>query len=166
MHVILSQLSAVSPLLAVALSLVDLVLALAALLTGRRTHRRLDRALGQPRSADSLEERLAAAHRDLAAATARAAQLERRIEELEAALPHALSRVGVVRFNPFDDTGADLSFAVALLNDRSNGVILTSLWGRDEVRVYAKPVTNGDSVHALSPEERQALELARRQRRH
>lgn len=151
---------------AVAAAFVAAVLAAGALASAGRTGRRLDRALGASGAEDSLEARLAAAHDALAAAIDRVSQLERRVAELEAAAPHALSRVGVVRFNPFDDTGADLSFAVALLNDRSNGVILTSLWGRDEVRVYAKPVANGDSAHALSPEERQALELARRQRRH
>jgi hypothetical protein len=143
-----------------------LALAILAAASVSRVTRRLDRALGAAGADESLEERLAQAHAALAAATERVSQLERRVSELEALTPHALSRVGLVRFNPFDGTGADLSFAVALLNDRSNGVILTSLWGRDEVRVYAKPVANGDSTHPLSPEERQALELARRQRRH
>ena len=77
---------------------------------------------------------------------------------------NCLSRTGLVRFNPFDDTGADLSFSLALLTDEYDGVVLTSLWGRDEVRVYAKPIRGGTSTYALSREERQAIDLAENRR--
>lgn len=85
---------------------------------------------------------------------------EDRLSRIERQQGVTVSRVGLVRFNPFEDTGADLSFSLALLNDGGDGIVLTSLWGRDEVRVYAKPVTSHKSAYALSNEEKQAMDLA------
>lgn len=88
-----------------------------------------------------------------------------RIDELENQQSLVISRLGLVRYNAFEDTGADLSFSLAILTDQGNGIVLTSLWGRDEVRVYAKPLESLSSRYALSNEEKQALDLARSQRR-
>jgi hypothetical protein len=124
--------------------------------------RRLARLLQGSR--ENLEEALVHAQEAAQTAEDRVARLEQRIAALEEEIQHAITRVGMVRFNPFADTGADLSFAVALLNRKDNGVVLTGLWGREEVRVYAKQIQGGQSAHALSQEEKQALDLARRQR--
>src|SRR3989344_5821662 len=73
-----------------------------------------------------------------------------------------VQRVGLVRFNPFSETGGDQSFALALLNGKDNGVVLLSLHGREGTRVYVKPVKDGESTYELSKEERQAIEEARK----
>jgi hypothetical protein len=73
----------------------------------------------------------------------------------------ALQHVGVVRFNPYHDTGGDYSFAVALLDGSGNGVVLTGLYHRDRCRVYAKPVGGWESTYELIDEERQAIAEAR-----
>lgn len=64
------------------------------------------------------------------------------------------------RFNAFDNTGSDLSFTLALLNDYMDGYVLTSIFGREDSRVYAKPVAGGKSQYALSEEEQQAIKAA------
>ena len=69
----------------------------------------------------------------------------------------ALQHVGVVRFNPYHDTGGDYSFAVALLDATGTGVVLTGLYHRDRCRVYAKPVSRWQSGYELIDEERQAI---------
>jgi hypothetical protein len=66
----------------------------------------------------------------------------------------------VVRFNPFEDTGGNQSFAVALVDAHGDGFVLSSLHGRGGTRVYAKAVANGSSEAALSAEESQALRSA------
>lgn len=144
------------------LALIALIVALSVGVGLGRQRRRLGRLLQGPR--ENLETALVDAQKAAAAAEQRAQDLEQRVHALEQELPYAISQIGIVRFNPFDDTGADLSFAVALLNQKTNGVVLTGLWGRDEVRVYAKQIANGESPYALSQEERQAVELARRQK--
>ncbi len=81
------------------------------------------------------------------------AQLERLTqlhEYLEVRSRGSLQHVGLVRFNPFEDTGSDQSFAIALLDDRRDGIVLSSLHGRGQTRVFAKPVEGGESSHALS----------------
>jgi hypothetical protein len=75
-------------------------------------------------------------------------------------LHSSVQRVGLVRFNPFEDTGGDQSFAVALLDARGDGVVLSSLFARRETRVFAKPVQGGKSKHTLTAEELKAIELA------
>jgi len=72
----------------------------------------------------------------------------------------AVQHVGVVRFDAFRDLGGLLSFAVALLDDRGNGLIFSSIYGRSESRTYAKPVIERSSSYELSPEEREAIRLA------
>jgi len=73
---------------------------------------------------------------------------------------NSIQNVGVVRFNAFDDTGSDLSFAVALLNHYGDGVVISSLFGRNESRTYAKPVNRGISTYHLSAEEEEAIRKA------
>ena len=72
----------------------------------------------------------------------------------------SLQHIGMVRFNPFDDTGSDQSFAIALLDDRRDGVVISSLHGRANTRLFAKPVADGGSSHNLSEEEAQAIRIA------
>lgn len=81
-------------------------------------------------------------------------------EALEARSRGSLQHVGIVRFNPFEDTGSDQSFAIALLDDRRDGIVLSSLHGRAQTRVFAKPVEGGESTHQLSDEEAQAIRIA------
>jgi len=69
-----------------------------------------------------------------------------------------VKRIGLVKFNPFGDTGGSLSFSLSLLNDNGNGVVITSLHGRGATRVYCKDVESGkESGIELSLEERKAV---------
>lgn len=69
-------------------------------------------------------------------------------------------RVGLLRYDAFEDVGGRLSFSCALLDERGNGVVLTSINGRQETRVYAKPVAAGASTYNLSLEEEEAIRQA------
>lgn len=95
-------------------------------------------------------KRLETAIRQLAAA-------ERKLEDLAET---SIRNVGVVRFDAFEDMGGRLSFSAALLDAQGDGVVITSINGRQESRSYAKPVARGESVHNLSDEEQQAIREA------
>jgi uncharacterized protein DUF4446 len=82
---------------------------------------------------------------------------DKRQEEL---LRAAVQQVGLVRYDAFEDVGGRLSFSCALLDDHGGGVVLTSINGRQETRVYAKPVTAGTSSYNLSVEEQEAIQQA------
>jgi len=83
-------------------------------------------------------------------------------QELESAARLALQRIGVVRYNPFQDSGGDQSFALALLDHAGTGIVISSLHGRAETRIFAKQIENGRSAHSLSEEEQQAIRAALR----
>lgn len=86
--------------------------------------------------------------------------LTARLGRVEAHAQAHLQRTATVRFNAFPDTGSDLSFAIAFLDGKNNGVVMSSLYGRAESRIYAKPVESGASTYPLSDEERQAIAKA------
>ncbi|MBR8658071.1 MULTISPECIES: DUF4446 family protein [Bacillales] len=70
------------------------------------------------------------------------------------------ANVALVRYNAFAELGSDLSFSLAIVDDAQNGVVITSIYGRDESRMYAKPVQGGESPYQLSEEERTAIRKA------
>ncbi|NTU69823.1 DUF4446 family protein [bacterium] len=72
----------------------------------------------------------------------------------------SVQKVGFVRFNPFGDVGGDQSFSVAFLDFKNNGVVVTSLFGREGTRVYSKPIKDGASPNHLAEEEKKAIEEA------
>ncbi len=89
-----------------------------------------------------------------------AADNQASLRAIAGTLDTAIRGVGIVRFNAFQNTGSDLSFAVALLDARRNGVVLSSIYGREESRTYAKPVSGGQSSYQLSTEEQEAIRRA------
>lgn len=87
-------------------------------------------------------------------------ELTQRTEILEKIGQIAVQKIGFKRFNPFADTGGDNSFALALLDHKSNGVIISSLYTREGVRIYAKKIETGLSKQPLSKEEKEVMEEA------
>ena len=71
-----------------------------------------------------------------------------------------LQKVGIVRYNAFQDTGSDLSFTLALLDEDNDGVVLNGIYSREMSNIYAKPVKNGKSPNTLSEEEQKAIKKA------
>jgi uncharacterized protein YoxC len=71
-----------------------------------------------------------------------------------------IQKVALIRFNPFAESGGDLSFSLAMLDAENNGLVVTSHYTRDNNRVYAKPVKGGISSYALSKEEKEAIKKA------
>ena len=121
--------------------------------------RRLRRLIGEGEGL-GLDELLDKQFGRLDTVAERVEALNRLHHELEALLQQSIQKVGVIRFNPFADTGGDQSFAVALLDAQGNGVVLSSLHGRADTRIFAKQVQAGRSKHALSDEEQDAIRKA------
>jgi uncharacterized protein YlxW (UPF0749 family) len=94
--------------------------------------------------------RLKAAARQLAGEQRRQAE----------ALMSAVQRIGLVRYDAFEDMGGHLSFSAALLDAEGDGIVITSINGRQDTRCYAKPVEAWTSRHNLSEEEEAAIQQA------
>jgi hypothetical protein len=125
----------------------------------RRLRRRLDRLTrgSEGKGLDAVLE----SHVDKVYAVGRELdELSARSAVLEAAGRRAIQRVGLVRFNPFEDTGGNQSFALAMTDAAGNGLVLSSLHSRTGTRIYAKAIAEGRSDGALSAEESEALRLA------
>lgn len=71
-----------------------------------------------------------------------------------------IQKVSILRYRAFEDVGSDLSYSIALLNNNNDGVILTSIYGRNESTTYGKPIDKGISRYDLSEEEEQVLKEA------
>lgn len=122
--------------------------------------RRRLRAVFKGAGEAGLDEILDGLLRDAQTTSARVAALSSLQKDLEVVLRRAVQRVAVVRFSPFQDTGGDQSFAIALLDAEGSGLVISSLHGRTETRVFAKAVSSGRSRHTLSAEEQDAIDRA------
>jgi len=85
---------------------------------------------------------------------------KQRLNLIELKLKASVDRAELLRFRAFEDVGSDLSFALALLNQEGNGVVLSSIHNREEARIYAKPVIRGQSDYSLSDEEKKVISKA------
>ena len=81
-------------------------------------------------------------------------------ENLRISARNDIQRVGLIRFNPFEDAGGDQSFAIALLDADGTGLVLSSLFSRTGSRMFAKEVVAGRSSHVLTDEEVDAINMA------
>jgi hypothetical protein len=86
--------------------------------------------------------------------------LRKALTALDVSVARSVQCVGLVRYNPFQETGGDQSFALALLDSRGTGVVINGLHTRTATRFYAKPVKNGASQMPLSEEEMKAVQQA------
>lgn len=80
--------------------------------------------------------------------------------QIQSRVTNCIQKYAVVRYRAFDDVGSDLSYSIALLDDKNNGVVLTGIYGRNESTSFAKPIENGISKYDLSDEEKQAIRNA------
>jgi len=108
----------------------------------------------------NLEEMLTAYLHSVEQAVAKTQEVEGLYRHIRQIAEMSIQKVGIIRYNAFNDTGSDQSFAVALLDYRGDGVVISSLFGRNETRTYAKPVESGKSSYLLSEEEEQAIRQA------
>lgn len=92
-------------------------------------------------------------------------EIENQINSIERALIQCIQRIGIVRYNAFENVGSDLSFSIALLDNNDDGIVLSGIYSRDSSSTYAKPVIGGKSRYTLSAEEIQALEMAKKNTR-
>lgn len=79
---------------------------------------------------------------------------------IENKVNNCIQKHSVVRYRAFDDVGSDLSFSIALLDDKNDGVVITGIYGRTECTTFAKPIENGISKYDLSDEEKVAIKNA------
>ncbi|MBU0569439.1 DUF4446 family protein [Patescibacteria group bacterium] len=88
--------------------------------------------------------------------------INKKIQEIEDQSQLHIQKMGLVRFNPFEELGGSHSFSLALLDGKNNGIIVTGLHTREKTRVYVKHIKGGKSKVKFSDEEKKALKLAQK----
>ena len=85
---------------------------------------------------------------------------EKELTQINTKLKKSIRGLETIRFNPFPDQGSNQSFAIGMLNEENDGLVLSSLYSRDRMSIFAKPIKNGKSDYELTTEEKEALQLA------
>lgn len=145
---------------AVAALIVALLALLLALWLILRTRRLARQSAFRPAMPADLQGKVEAEVARLDALIRQVESMRTRLPTVEGQAASSLQRIGIVRFNPFADTGGQQSFVVALLDAHGSGVLISSLHSRQQTRVYMKQVTEGRSETQLSEEESEALRQA------
>ncbi len=113
--------------------------------------------LTQGGSGQSLEDILHGHMNQLSETRDRMELIEQAVGVIQAQIPGCLQKLKMVRYDAFEDVGGEQSFSLALLDQHGEGIVLTSVYSRMDVRVYAKSIQNGRASHALSKEEERVL---------
>ncbi len=124
--------------------------------------RRLTALMRGKKGAD-LEQTIIETRKHIDTLHAYMAEMAQDIERHDKRLAGSVRGLHTIRFNPFQDSGGNQSFATCLLDETGNGVILSSLFARDRMSVFAKPIANYVSTFELTSEEKKALDGATRQ---
>jgi hypothetical protein len=122
--------------------------------------RRNQRILSRGRTDSSLQDILAQHFIRVDGLEDRIEHLEHNMDALHELQLSAVQRIGLVRYDAFDDMGGELSFALALLNDHGDGVVMSTITGRQDNRTYSKQVIKGRAAIQSSAEEDAAIKQA------
>lgn len=87
--------------------------------------------------------------------------IEKNITSINLKLKKSVRGLEMIRFNPFPDQGSNQSFAIGMLNEKGDGLVISSLYSRERMSVFAKPVKDGKSEYELTTEEKEALNKAK-----
>ncbi len=124
-----------------------------------KTEKRL-RKFFMGKKAQDLEGTITILENDIAKLKKAKDNAEKEITEINEKLRQSVRGLATVRFNPFPDQGGNQSFAIGMLNENGDGVVVSSLYSRERMSVFAKPIKNGKSDYELTGEEKEALKKA------
>lgn len=108
----------------------------------------------------NIERKLSVEVKEIREATASLKDLFERQDSIQKTQSNTFQKIGFVKYNAFENIGNDLSFALTLLDGNNNGICLSSIYGRNESRVFSKPIYHGQASVALSNEEEESLHEA------
>lgn len=144
----------------VALVCAALIVAVVALVQIVKLKKRYNKAMGEGEETKSLEEKFKEFYETSAEIKEKYDKISEAVMDLSKNMDKCVQKVGIIRYNPFDEAGGNLCFAIALLDSENNGIILNGIHSRTGCYTYAKPVEMGVSEYVLSEEEMQALNMA------
>lgn len=127
----------------------------------KRLNLRYERFMAKLGNGEKIEEILQEYIEDVIKLKLKDDEFDKELERLENNLRKCVQKVGLVRYNAYNDTGSDLSFTFALMDAEDNGMVVNGLYSRDSSSIFAKPLVKGKTKYNLSAEEIQAIDLAK-----
>jgi hypothetical protein len=112
------------------------------------------------RKANDLEEVLSETLKKQRDAEDEIKEILEKIKNLDEVALRSIQKVGVVRFNPFKEIGGNQSFSLVILDQKDDGVVISSYHSKEGTRIYTKPIKQGESSFPLSGEEEEAIKKA------
>jgi len=112
------------------------------------------------RKAEDLEEVISQILRNQRTSEKEIQMILEKIKKLEDVALHSIQKVGIIRFNPFERGGGNQSFSLAILDQKDDGVVISSYHSKESTRLYAKPIRQGESKYPLTKEEEKAIKKA------
>ncbi|MFA5095109.1 MAG: DUF4446 family protein [Candidatus Paceibacterota bacterium] len=125
-----------------------------------KTEKRLKKFFAGKKAKD-LEENILVLEENISELKSAKEKIERELIEVNKKLKKSIRGLETIRFNPFPDQGSNQSFAVGMLNEDGDGVVFSSLYSRERMSIFAKPVKNGKSEYELTTEEKEVLNKAK-----
>ena len=113
------------------------------------------------KKAKNLEDTIITLSQDVEKLKTAKENTEKELGTINMKLKRSIRGLETVRFNPFPDQGSNQSFAIGLLNEEGDGVVVSSLYSRERMSIFAKPVKKGKSEYELTAEEKEALQKAK-----
>jgi hypothetical protein len=125
-----------------------------------RTEKRLKRFFAGKKAKD-LENNILILEDNISKLKSAKESIEKELLEINKKLKKSIRGLETIRFNPFHDQGSNQSFAVGMVNEDGDGVVFSSLYSRERMSIFAKPIKNGKSEYELTTEEKEVLEKAK-----
>ena len=113
------------------------------------------------KKAKDLEDTIISLERDIVNLKKAKDDMQKDVTTINTKLKKSIRGLEIIRFNPFPDQGSNQSFAIGMLNEEGDGVVFSSLYSRERMSIFAKPIKNNKSEYELSAEEKEALEKAK-----
>ncbi len=126
-----------------------------------KLNRRYEKFMSKLSQGEKIEDMLAGYIERVRVLELKHDDLKDALDRLEANMKKCVQKVGLVRYNAYNDTGSDLSFTMALMDADDNGVVVNGLYSRESSSIFAKPLINGETKYNLSAEEIQAIDIAK-----
>jgi len=113
------------------------------------------------KKAQNLEDTIIMLENEIAQLSKAKNNMEKEITAINSKLKKSIRGLETIRFNPFPDQGSNQSFAIGMVNEEGDGLVISSLYSRERMSVFAKPIKNGKSEYELTTEEKEALTKAK-----
>jgi hypothetical protein len=139
------------------LSIVSLILAIVSAVRTSRLNHRYEKLVNGEDGSD-IEQVLLKNHQQVNAFLVQIKALREQVDDQEVRLRRKAEKPSILRYNAFGEPGNDLSFSLSLVDETGAGAVVSSIFGREESRVYAKPVMAGNSPYTLTEEEKRVIQ--------